>query len=175
MLTPYPYTSPSACPVAPDSGPGPGPGPDEAELSCSMTLPASPRSAGIARQAVRAALRAYALDPLEPTAVQAASELLGSAWRMDPYGELYLSVRYRDDALRVIVYDGHPAHAHPRLAALCEARRRSTLRVFSALVRDHGGDWGLGPSREPGGGTRTWATLPHRPHQPHPSLQPPNG
>lgn len=164
MLSPYPYTSPSACPVAPDSGPGPAPG--DAELSCSMTLPASPRSAGIARQAVRAALRAYALDPLEPTAVQAASELLGSAWRMDPYGELYLSVRYRDDALRVIVYDGHPAHAHPRLAALCEARRRSTLRVFSALVRDHGGDWGLGPSREPGGGTRTWATLPHRPHRP---------
>ncbi len=164
MLTPYPhpYTAASACPVAPDPGTA-GQAVLAEGLSCSMTLPASPRSAGIARQAVRAALHAYALDPLEPTAVQAASELLGSAWRMDPYGELYLSVRFRDDELRVIVYDAHPAHTHPRLAALCEARRRSTLRVFSALVRDHGGNWGLGPSREPGGGTRTWATLPHRP------------
>ena len=85
---------------------------------------------------------------------------MGSAWRMDPRGELYLSLRHRDDALRLIVYDGHPTHAHPRLAGLCEARRRASLRVFAALVRDHGGEWGVGPSREPGGGTRTWATLP---------------
>ncbi|MFF4366341.1 ATP-binding protein [Streptomyces sp. NPDC001594] len=157
MLTPFHapfFATPTACPVAPDH-PAPPDG-----LSCSMTLPASARSAGIARHAVRAALHAYALDPLAPTTVQAASELMGSAWRMDPGGELYLSLRHRDDALRLIVYDGHPTHAHPRLAALCEARRRATLRVFSALVRDHGGDWGVGPSREPGGGTRTWATLP---------------
>ncbi|MEU9718502.1 ATP-binding protein [Streptomyces sp. NPDC047976] len=149
------YTAPASCPVAPEGDPAGPPG-----LSCSVTLPASARSAGIARHVVRAALRAYALDPLEPTAVQAASELMGSAWRMDPYGEIYLSLRHRDDALRLIVYDGHSAHAHPRLAALCEARRRATLRVFAALVRDHGGEWGVGPSREPGGGTRTWATLP---------------
>ncbi|KJY35707.1 MULTISPECIES: ATP-binding protein [Streptomyces] len=162
MLTPFSapfFATPTACPVAPDHPAQPAP-PDG--LSCSMTLPASARSAGIARQAVRAALHAYALDPLEATAVQAASELMGSAWRMDPYGELYLSLRHRDDALRLIVYDGHPAHAQPRLAALCEARRRATLRVFAALVRDHGGEWGVGPSREPGGGTRTWATLPLR-------------
>ncbi|MCX5376216.1 hypothetical protein [Streptomyces sp. NBC_00091] len=65
---------PSACPVVPDQPAAPPAAP-----GLSMTLPASARSAGIARQAVRAALHAYALDPLEPTAVQAASELMGSA------------------------------------------------------------------------------------------------
>lgn len=49
----------------------------------------------------------------------------------------------------------------PRPAAHCEARRRASLRVMAAVVRDCGGSWGFGESREPGGGTRTWAHLPH--------------
>ncbi|MFG2294890.1 ATP-binding protein [Streptomyces sp. NPDC048603] len=162
MILPFTHPAPARCPLARDSADTPQPASPDL-LTCSVTLPAGPRAAAVARQTVRAALHAYALAPLEPTAVQAASELVGSAWRMDPEGELYLSVRFRDGSLRLIAYDGHTEHTHPRLAAHCEARRRATLRVLAAVVRDHGGDWGFGPSREPGGGTRTWVSLPHRP------------
>lgn len=60
----------------------------------------------------------------------------------------------------MILYDGHPRHSHPRLAAACDARRRAALRVLACVVRACGGDWGLGDAREPGGGTRMWAVLP---------------
>ncbi|MEV7612485.1 ATP-binding protein [Streptomyces sp. NPDC089799] len=159
MILPFTHPAATLCPIARDTGAVP-PAASPDQLTCSVTLPAGPRAAAVARQTVRAALYAYALAPLEPAAVQAASELVGSAWRMDPEGELYLSVRYRDGSLRLISYDGHPEHAHPRLAAHCEARRRATLRVLAAVVRDHGGNWGFGPSREPGGGNRSWVSLP---------------
>lgn len=70
----------------------------------------------------------------------------GAGWRSGPGEDLYLSVRYRDGSLRLIVYDAHPAHPHPhpRLAALCDARRRGHLRVLAAVVRDCDGEWGFG-------------------------------
>ncbi|GGL81173.1 hypothetical protein GCM10010095_77590 [Streptomyces anthocyanicus] len=71
-----------------------------------------------------------------------------------------MALRYRDEALRLIIFDGHPRHTHPRLAAACEARRRSALRVMACVVRACRGDWGFGDAREPGGGTRMWAVLP---------------
>lgn len=73
---------------------------------------------------------------------------------------MYLSLRYRDGTLRVVLYDGHPRHTHPRLAAACDTRRRATLRVLGCVVRACAGDWGFGDAREPGGGTRMWAVLP---------------
>ncbi|MEU6891821.1 ATP-binding protein [Streptomyces sp. NPDC046557] len=147
----------TACPAAPAAPTGP-PGADD--LACSLTVPGEPYSAQIARSAVRAALHAHRLDPLAPAAVQVTGELVGAAWYLNPGQSLYLSVRHRDDALRLTVYDGHAPHAHPRLAAHCEARRRSALRLMAAVVRECGGAWGFEGSREPGGGTRTWATLP---------------
>ncbi|MFJ3837703.1 ATP-binding protein [Streptomyces sp. NPDC090054] len=129
-------------------------------LSCSLTVPGAPSSARIARAAVRSVLHAYRLDPLVPCAEQVAGELIATAWQLDPGRSLYLAVRFREDILRLSVYDGHPPHPHPRLAAHCEARRRASLRVMAAVVRDCGGSWGFGESREPGGGTRTWAGLP---------------
>ncbi|MGI5428347.1 hypothetical protein [Streptomyces sp. CA-179760] len=90
------------------------------------------------------------------------SELASCACRFTPTAEVYVSLRYRDSALRVILYDGHPRHTNPRLAAACDTHRRAALRVLACVVRACGGDWGFGDAREPGGGTRMWAVLPHQ-------------
>ncbi|MFB0628253.1 ATP-binding protein [Streptomyces sp. AB3(2024)] len=154
------FSALSACPPPrPVAGGCEPPAPDG--LACSLTVPGAPCSAQIARSAVRSVLHAYRLDPLAPAALQVTGELIATTWHLEPGRSLYLSVRYRDDALRLSVYDGHAPHSHPRLAAHCEARRRAGLRVMAAVVRDCGGAWGFGESREPGGGTRTWASLPH--------------
>ncbi|MFD9408915.1 ATP-binding protein [Streptomyces sp. NPDC059989] len=157
-MSTHPFT---ACPSSPPATVGNEP-PALDTLTCSLTMPGEPLSAQIARAAVRSVLHAYRLDPLAPAATQVTGELVAAAWHLDPGRSLYLSVRYRDDALRLTVYDGHAAHARPRLAAHCEARRRAALRLASAVVRECGGAWGFGESREPGGGTRTWASLPRR-------------
>ncbi|MGR4883249.1 hypothetical protein ACIPUC_28095 [Streptomyces sp. LARHCF249] len=83
----------------------------------------------------------------------------GSRTSNTDLGSLIKQLVAADDSLRLTVYDGHAPHAHPRLAAHCEARRRAALRLMGAVVRDCGGAWGFGDSREPGGGTRTWASL----------------
>ncbi|KOU44946.1 hypothetical protein ADK54_15935 [Streptomyces sp. WM6378] len=147
----------TACPAA-HPAPMTFPPPPEG-LALSLTLPGEPHCAAIARGAVRSALRAHALDA--PDAVLASSELVAVAAYLNPSQDLYLSLRHRDAALRLIVYDAHARHAHPRLAEACDARRRGGLRLLAAVVRDCGGEWGFGESREPGGGTRTWAVLPY--------------
>ncbi|MEV7419174.1 ATP-binding protein [Streptomyces sp. NPDC089919] len=160
MLSPFmPVGRVAGCPAAPPAAAPTTPPPAEA-LSCSLTVPGEPYSGGIARGAVVAALRAHGMHDLLAAAEQVTGELVAAACRLSPGEDLYLSARYRNDALRLIVYDAHAPHEHPRLADACEARRRSALRLLSAVVRDCGGDWGFGESREPGGGTRTWTTLP---------------
>ncbi|WP_330335518.1 ATP-binding protein (plasmid) [Streptomyces sp. NBC_00536] len=150
-----------ACPPAPPVRAG-GEPPALDTLTCSLTVPGEPLGAQIARSVVRSVLHAYRLDPLEAAVVQVAGELVAAAWQLEPGRSLYLSVRHRDDSLHLTTYDGHAPHTHPRIAAHCEARRRAALRLMAAVVRSCGGDWGFGESREPGGGTRTWASLPRR-------------
>ncbi|MER5732868.1 ATP-binding protein [Streptomyces sp. NPDC002138] len=149
------------CPPSPPASVG-GEPPALSTLTCSLTVPGEPLGAQIARAAVRSVLHAYGLDPLAPAVVQVTGELVAAAWQLDPGRSVYLSLRHREDALRLTAYDGHAPHTHPRLAAHCEARRRSALRLMAAVVRSCGGTWGFGESREPGGGNRTWATLPRR-------------
>ncbi|WP_405489437.1 ATP-binding protein [Streptomyces sp. NBC_00096] len=161
---PNPFTPPApgrfeGCPPSPDS-PDAGETPSPDGLACSLTVPGEPYSAQIARSTVRSVLHAHRLDPVAPAAVQVAGELIATAWYLDPGRSLYLSLRHREASLRLTVYDGHAFHSHPGLAAHCEARRRAALRVMAAVVRECGGAWGFGESREPGGGTRTWASLP---------------
>ncbi|MFC7884361.1 sensor histidine kinase [Streptomyces sp. NPDC057376] len=129
-------------------------------LTYSLTLPAAPQSPAIARAATRTILQAHDLENMTEAAVQVMSELVTCACRFTPTPEVYMALRYRDEALCVILYDGHARHTHPRLAAACEARRRSALRVMACVVRACQGDWGFGDAREPGGGTRMWAVLP---------------
>ncbi|MEU9180230.1 ATP-binding protein [Streptomyces sp. NPDC048550] len=150
------FTACPAAPAEPDGGEPPSPD----ALTCSLTVPGEAYSAQIARRTVRSVLHAHRLDAIGAAAEQVAGELVATSWHLDPGRSLYLSVRYRDDALRLTVYDGHAPHSHPRLAAHCEARRRAALRLMAVVVRECGGAWGFGESREPDGGTRTWATLP---------------
>ncbi|GHJ35362.1 ATP-binding protein [Streptomyces sp. TS71-3] len=146
-----------ACPVRKDAASAP---PDADLLSYSLTLPAGPASAGIARRAAQSALRVHGLHDMRDATVHVVGELVAYVWQFTPSTEVYVSLRYRDGALRVTAYDGHPRHTHPRVAAACEARRRAALRLMGCVVRACAGEWGFAEAREPGGGTRTWAVLP---------------
>ncbi|WP_432156369.1 MULTISPECIES: ATP-binding protein [unclassified Streptomyces] len=131
-------------------------------LACSLTLPANPRSPGIARAATRTVLQAHGLPETTDAVVQVVSELTACACRFSTTPEIYISLRYRDTALRVTLYDGHPRHTHPRLDAACRTHRRLALRVLDQVVHACRGDWGIGgPRADPVGGTRMWAVLPH--------------
>ncbi|MDL2080184.1 ATP-binding protein [Streptomyces sp. GXMU-J15] len=148
----------SPCPLSTDERGTPPP--SLGTLAYSLTLPGSPASAGIARAATRVVLQAHGLADMTDAAVQVVAELVACACRLTPDSEVYMSLRYRDGGLRVILYDGHPRHTHPRLAAACDTRRRAALRVLGCVVRACEGEWGFGEAREPGGGTRMWAVVP---------------
>lgn len=128
-------------------------------LSYSLTLPAAPRSPGIARAVTRTVLRAHGLVEVTDAAVQVVSELAACACRFSS-AEVYVSLRYRQDALRVTFYDSHARHTNVRLHAACDLHRRVSLRVLDRVVRDCRGEWGIGGGREAGVGTRMWAVLP---------------
>jgi hypothetical protein len=128
-------------------------------LSYSLTLPGAPRSPGIARAVTRTVLTAHGLAEVTDAAVQVVGELAACACRFSS-AEVYLSLRYREDALRVTVYDSHARHANVRLGAACDLHRRVSLRVLDRVVRDCRGKWGIGGGRETGVGTRMWAVLP---------------
>lgn len=149
-----------ACPVfvekADFAPPSPG------VLSYSLTLPVEPTSSRIARVATRAVLRGHGLEDMADAVVQVVGELIACACRFTPGEEVHLSLRYREGALRVVLYDGHRRHEHPRLVEACDARRRAVLRVLGRVVRECDGEWGVGEAREPGGGTRMWAVVPWR-------------
>ncbi|MGW1889693.1 ATP-binding protein [Streptomyces sp. NPDC002004] len=147
----------TSCPVLVDEVPVP---PDPEGLAYSLTLPAGLASPGVARAATRVVLARHGLRDMTDAAVQTVAELASCACRFTPTAEVYLSLRYREGALRVILCDGHPRHTHPRLAAACDGRRRAALRVLACVVRACDGEWGFGDAREPGGGTRMWAVLP---------------
>ncbi|AZP20506.1 ATP-binding protein [Streptomyces aquilus] len=148
----------SACPVSTDEHEAAPPCPDG--LAYSLTLPAQPMSSRVARAATRVALQAHGLGDMTEAVVQVVGELAACAYRFTPDDDAYLSLRFRDGALRVILYDGHPRHSHPRVVAACDARRRAALRVLGCVVRACEGEWGFGEAREPGGGTRMWAVVP---------------
>ncbi|WP_328438779.1 ATP-binding protein [Streptomyces sp. NBC_00444] len=149
----------TTCPNPTDLPPSP---PTPEALTYSFTLPAAPKSPAIARAATRTILQAHGLEDVAEAAVQAVSELAACACRFTTAAEVYVSLRYREDALRVILYDAHPRHTNPRLSAACDARRRASLRLLACVVRTCDGDWGFGEAREPTGGTRMWAVLPRQ-------------
>ncbi|MGP2440697.1 ATP-binding protein [Streptomyces sp. JW3] len=141
-----------------DPPPSPAPSPDR--LAYDFTLPAGPTGPRVARVITRTVLETHGLGGLTDAAVLVVSELVTCAARLTPDSAVYASLRYGRGELRVVLYDGHARHAHPRLAAACDARRRAALRMLGRVVRAYEGDWGFGEAREPGGGTRMWAVLP---------------
>ncbi|WP_426367212.1 ATP-binding protein [Streptomyces sp. E-08] len=145
-------------PTAAAAGPIP---PATENLSYSMTLPGGAYCAGLARDAIRSLLDRHGLSDLCDTAALAASELVSAAYRFTPDREMILRVRWQFEALRITVYDQHPAHAAPHAAEACRDRRSRSMWLLAAAVDAHGGDWGLAPVLTPGGGTKSWALL-HR-------------
>lgn len=128
-------------------------------LSYSMVLPGGAYCAGLARQAVRSLLTRHGLAELCDTAVLAASELVAAAYRFTPDREMILRVRWQFEALRIVLYDQHPAHPSAEKAEECRDRRSRSMWLLAAAVDRHGGDWGLAPVLTPGGGTKSWALL----------------
>jgi hypothetical protein len=145
-------------PTAAAAGPIP---PATENLSYSMRLPGGAYCAGLAREALRTLLTRHGLSDLGETAALAASELVSAAYRFTPDREMILRVRWQFEALRIVVYDQHPAHASPVAAEECRDRRSRSMWLLAAAVDAHGGDWGLAPVLTPGGGTKSWALL-HR-------------
>ncbi|MER7951353.1 ATP-binding protein [Streptomyces sp. NPDC096079] len=145
-------------PTAAAAGPIP---PATENLSYSMLLPGGAYCAGLAREAVRSLLDRHGLSDLCETATLAASELVSGAYRFTPDREMVLRVRWQFEALRIVLYDQHPAHASPHAAEECRDRRSRSMWLLAAAVDAHGGDWGLAPVLTPGGGTKSWALL-HR-------------
>ncbi|MFJ3949496.1 ATP-binding protein [Streptomyces libani] len=129
-------------------------------LAYSLTLPAALASPAVARSAARTILEAHGLYDVTAAAIQVVGELAACACLFAPSDSVYLSLRYRDDALRISLYDGHPRHTHRRLAAACDGRRRSLLLLLACVMHACDGEWGFGESPEPGDGTRLWAVLP---------------
>ncbi|MER8043509.1 ATP-binding protein [Streptomyces sp. NPDC094032] len=145
-------------PSAAAAGPIP---PATENLSYSMLLPGGAYCAGLARDAIRTLVNRHGLGELSETAVLAASELVSAAYRFTPDREMVLRVRWQFDALRIVLYDQHPAHPTPAAADECRDRRSRSMWLLTAAVDEHGGDWGLAPVLTPGGGTKSWALL-HR-------------
>lgn len=137
-----------------------GTGRSATRLSLSFTLPGDIRSARIARAATAAALEAHGLAAYVWPVSYAVTELASVAARMSPGRELYVSLRHRDDAVRLLVWDQHPQHTEPDVAGLCEAWRRRALWLLAAVVDDWGGEWGMCEAAAPQRGTKTWAVLP---------------
>ncbi|MFC7513135.1 ATP-binding protein [Streptomyces thermocarboxydus] len=136
-------TAVTLCPISSDSLPAIEPTSDT--LSYSLTLPAAPASAAMARAATRAALDLHGLGDATEAVVQTVSELVACACRFSAADDIYVSLRHRDGTVRVIAYDSHPRHTHPvsprsatrGVRGLCESSRRSS-----------------GPAAERGGSTR---------------------
>ncbi|MFJ7069236.1 hypothetical protein [Streptomyces sp. NPDC101115] len=117
------------------------------------SLPRGAYCAGLARENVRTLLTRHGLTELVDTAVLAASELVSAACRFPPNHEMILRVRRQCEALRIVLYDQHPAHDTPAGAEECRDRRSRSMWLPAAAVDAHGGDWGLDPGITPGGGT----------------------
>nr|WP_141310495.1 ATP-binding protein [Streptomyces spinoverrucosus] len=129
-------------------------------LAYSFTFPAALASPALARATTGEVLKTHALTDMLDPALQVVSELTATAAQFTDAPDFYLSLRYRAATLRLIAYDNHPRHTNPHLATACDTRRRASLRLLACVCRACEGDWGFGESREPGGGTRMWATLP---------------
>ncbi|MGW0783471.1 ATP-binding protein [Streptomyces sp. NPDC002913] len=153
-MPPYPHTV--LCPV----GEEPGRRPSPPRPSVSLTLPGDRRSSAVARGAVTTVLRAHGLTRFLWPAVLVAAELVGVTAALTPGRDLYLSLRYRDDALRMLVWDQHPHHPVPDVEARCDGRRRQALWLLAAVVDDWGGAWGVCGVQRPQLGAKSWVVLP---------------
>ncbi|WP_326442156.1 ATP-binding protein [Streptomyces sp. H27-D2] len=146
------------CPPPPPDLGAPHPG----NLAYSLTLPSAVATPAIALEAAELILDIHRMNDLIEPSLLLVCELVSYACRFTGAGEqIYLALRQREDTLRLTVYDTHPRHTHPLLAAACDERRRAALQLTPDLVQSHRGTWGFDAAHHPSTGTRTWATLVH--------------
>ncbi|MEV7865674.1 ATP-binding protein [Streptomyces sp. NPDC088124] len=131
-------------------------------LAYSFTLPGEPHCAATARTTIRSALEVHGLAAYTDLAVLVATELVGTAVKLTPGRELYLSLRYRRGAVRLVLWDQHPHHIDPDDVSVCEERRRGALWLLAVMVGDCGGEWGTAEAEPPQRGVKAWAFLPCR-------------
>ncbi|MFF3453340.1 ATP-binding protein [Streptomyces sp. NPDC002730] len=156
-----PFLRSALCPVAATDRPTvPGGLPPAPGLALSLTVPGEPCSAAIVRTAMASALHVHGLDRYTPPATLAVTELMATATKLTPSRDLYLSLRHRDDVLRLVVWDQHPQHTDPDAVTLCDERRRRALWLLTAVVDDWGGEWGVCDALPPHHGTKSWVVLP---------------
>ncbi|MFD4859529.1 ATP-binding protein [Streptomyces atratus] len=163
MRTPVPYPHPGSPHPNPQQYPQPylrSKGRSARGLALSFTLPGDIRSALIGRTAIAAALKTHGLAPYIWPATLAVAELITVTARMSPGKELYVSLRHRYDALRLLVWDQHPHHPEPDMTTLCDTRRRQALWLLSAVVDDWGGEWDACQASPPLRGTKSLVVLP---------------
>lgn len=134
--------------------------PEEEKLNYSIRLPGGAYCAGTARSVVRSLLTRHDLSELCDTAALAASELVAYAHRFTPGKEMMLKIRWQYDALRIVLYDQHPAHSSHEASEECRRRRSRGMWLLVAAVEACGGDWGLTPVLNAAGGTKSWALIP---------------
>ncbi len=82
----------------------------------SVTLPAAPQAARLARQATQQALIVWRLTHVSDTAVLLVSELVTNAVRhaRTELSDMWLRLEIDGDWLRIEVEDGDPRHPQPR-------------------------------------------------------------
>ncbi|MFH9861690.1 hypothetical protein [Streptomyces sp. NPDC017202] len=78
-------------------------------------------------------------DMLDP-ALRSVGEPTALAAQFTESANFYLSLRYRADILRVIVYGDHPCCTQPHLATACDTRRRAALRLLACFCHARDGD-----------------------------------
>jgi anti-sigma regulatory factor (Ser/Thr protein kinase) len=118
-----------------------------------VILPATPRAAGLARQATRRALGVWSLAYLQDHADLVVSELVGNAVRHGSghCAEITLRLKATNDCLRVEVHDADPAIPVPRTPASLDESGRGFV-VVEALTDK----WGI---QETEMGKAVWAEL----------------
>ncbi|MDF6019095.1 hypothetical protein [Streptomyces sp. JH34] len=94
------------------------------------------------RELATAALPTYGFRSHAWPVTHAVTELIAVNAALTPGRDLYLSLRQRDGALRLVLWDQHPRHADPDALAGCELRRRRALWLLAAVVDDWGGSGG---------------------------------
>ena len=129
-------------------------------LRYSFTLPADLQAPAVARNITRAVLDIHSLPLMTDAAVQTVSELTTCACKFTPGKDIYLSLRYRQDALYITLFDDHPQHTNTHLKSTCETHRCTALDLLDRVIGACTGDWGIGASSTFTGGTKMWAVLP---------------
>ncbi|WP_307125227.1 hypothetical protein [Streptomyces sp. B1I3] len=107
-----------------------------------------------------ATLRAHGLTAYLWPAVAVTAEMAAVAARLTPGRDLYLFLRHRDDALRLLVWDQHLLHSGHSGHFGCDALRRRALWLLAVVVDDWGGEWGIRDARPGQPGVKSWVTLP---------------